>query len=361
MIRKIIEKMFKIWDDLSKREQMLAIATATVVVLVGIYWAYQRAQENLKNLDNTIESLENVLEKNIRTLEDRETIEREYAAIAAQHSSEWTEAEIHDRLRQEIYRLAQTTPAPLDQNGKPLPNPGNIGNLVEIPSLGKGQMAEGGKGYREYHINLRIPHTELRKLIQFLERLHNSPQSLRIDALDLNRPPDQELVAASIDISRIVADGAPLSTAVPMPENPDGLGRVHLSADDWKAQNANAQNLASQSIHGAVTLQMMAGSAEIYMTRTLPGGGDYEMTAHIASSSSEVMVGVGEGKTGKPLGPMQPLKGDGQKNSYQVRFTLPDSTTPITVQCPLIQSSSQTGALLQVTGLALQTASEVYP
>lgn len=359
MISEVIDKIFRLWEDLSKREQLLAIATAAVVTLVAVYWGYQRSQETLKTLDNTIGTLENNLERHVRMLAHRDIIESEYAAIAAQHSSEWTEAEIHDRLRQEIYRLAKNTPAPLDANGNPLPTPGNIGNLVEIPSLGKGQMAEGGEGYREYHINLRIPPTELRRLIQFLERLHNSPQSLRIDALDLNRPPEQELVSASINISRIIADGATLTATDALPESPAGLGRIHLSADNWKTQNASVQNMSSQSIHGAVTLQMMASSAEVYMTHTLAGG-NYEMTANLASSSPDVMVGVADGETGRPLSPMQAITGNGQTNQYQIRFTIPDNAAPTLVQCPLIRSSSNTGAMVQLTGLLLQSASEIY-
>lgn len=359
MVPEAVEKAVKLWERLSRREQALAAATAAVVVLVLVYTGFQRSQARLSELDNEIARLEDELVNNMRLLQHREAIEFEYSAIAAQHSSAWTEAEIHDRLRQEIYRLAQTTPAPLDQNGIPLPNPGNIGNLVEIPSLGKGQMAEGGKGYREYRINLRIPASPLRNIIQFLERLHNSPQSLRIDALDLNRSPEQELVAASIDISRIVADGATLTVPAAVQESPGGLGRINLNAEAWKANNASVQNAPSKSIHGAVAIQMMAASSEVYMKRSLAAG-SYEMITNISSNSPDVVIGVGDGTSGMPLTPMQPLSGNGEVNRYQVQFTIPDNGATTSIQCPLIQSSSSTGAMLQVTGLLLQEASEVY-
>jgi hypothetical protein len=360
MIPEVLDKIFKTWERLSQREQMLAIATAAALVIFGVFLVWQRTQARLDELDSKIGRLEDELVTNTLTLQHREVIEQEYAAIAAQHSSAWTEAEIHDRLRQEIYRLAQNTPAALDKNGIPIPGTPNIGNLVEIPSMGKGQMAEGGTGYREYRINLRIPPTELRNIIQFLERLHNSPQSLRIDALDLNRSPEQELVAASIDISRIVADGASLTVPDTSAALPGGLGRVNLNADAWKAENASVQNAPSQSIHGEVAIQMMAGSAEVYMLHSLPGGADYEMIANISSSSPDVMVGVGKGEDGTPFGPMQPVAGDGQVNRYQIPFSLPEGSAPVALQSPLIQSTSTTGAIVQVTGLLLQAASEVY-
>jgi type II secretory pathway component PulM len=360
MVREAVEKTLKLWERLSRREQMLAAATGAIVVLVLVYAGFISSQNRLRQLDDDIDRLEEDLVHNTGLLQRREAIEFEYSAIAAQHSSEWTEAEIHDRLRQEIYRLAQTTPAPLDQNGIPLSNPGNIGNLVDIPSLGKGQMAEGGKGYREYRINMRIPPSPLRNIIQFLERLHNSPQSLRIDALDLNRSPEQELVAASIDISRIVADGATLIAPATVQESsPGGLGRINLNAEAWKASNASVQNAPSQSIHGAVTIQMMAAGAEVYMNRSLAGG-VYEMIANISSNSPDVVVGVGDGATGAPLSPMQPLTGNGEVTRYQVQFSIPDGGAPVTIQCPAIQSASSTGAMIQVTGLLLQEASEVY-
>ena len=360
MIPEVLDKMFKTWERLSQREQVLAIATAAVLIIFAAFLVWQRTQDRLDELNDKIKRLEDELVTNTLTLQHREVIEQEYAAIAAQHSSAWTEAEIHDRLRQEIYRLAQNTPAPLDKNGIPIPGSPNIGNLVEIPSLGKGQMAEGGAGYREYRINLRIPPTQLRNIIQFLERLHNSPQSLRIDALDLNRSPEQELVAASIDISRIVADGATLTATESSAAVSGGLGRVNLNADVWKVENASVENAPSQSIHGAVAIQMMAGGAEVYMQHSLPGGATYEMIANISSSSPDVMVGVGSGVDGTPLGPMQPIVGDGQVNRYQASFSLPEGGAPVVIQSPLIQSTSSTGAMVQVTGLLLQAASEVY-
>lgn len=358
MISNILEKLFNVWRQLSKREQMLALATASVVLLVILFAGYQRSQTHLDELDREILRLEDELVSSTRLLEHRDATEAEYAIIAAQHSSEWTEAEIHDRLRQEIYRLAQNTPAPLDANGIPIPNAANIGNLVEIPSLGKGQMTEGGTGYREYRINLRIPATRLRNIIQFLERLHNSPQSLRIDSLDLNRHPESEGMAASIDISRIVAEGSPITDSVQ--HDPGSIGRINLNAAAWQTHNASVKNIESQSIHGAVSVHMMAGSSEIYMTQSLPGGKTYEMTVNLSSSSPDITLGIDAVGNKMIASPMQPLTSDGAVHRYQSRITLPDNGTPVSIRCPLLHSSSKTGALVKITGLLLQEASEIY-
>ena len=211
MMSKVLQRLGNIWQQLSEREQRLALITAVVVAIMISVTLYQRAVERLRQMDATIDRLEDELVSYAYQIAHRELVESRYASVAAQHSSAWTEAEIHDRLRQEIYRLARHMPPPLDDSGIPVNMPNEHGNLVEIPALGQGNLVEGGEGYREYRINLRIPPAPLENIIHFLERLQESPQSLRIDLLELNRAHDGNLVTANLDIARIVADGAPSS------------------------------------------------------------------------------------------------------------------------------------------------------
>ncbi|HDP34967.1 MAG TPA: hypothetical protein ENN29_07645, partial [Candidatus Hydrogenedentes bacterium] len=254
MIPEILEKILQTWRNLSEREQRLAVLTVIAATLMIVFFTFRRAQDRIDDLDREIDILEEQLVSFTGHLGHRDFIEAQYAAIAAQHSSEWTEAEIHDRLRQEIYRLAKNDPPPLDERGIPIDVAARSGNLVEI-SMGKGQMTEGGVGYREYRINLRIQPTYLNNIIEFLQRLHNSPQSLRIDALDLNRAPESDMVAASVDISRIVADGAPMPQGAATVASSSGVGRIPLRADSWEAFGATIQDDESASLraHGAVT------------------------------------------------------------------------------------------------------------
>ena len=362
MIPDFMEKIFQAFRKMSEREQRLALATAAVVLLFLVFMAYQRAQERLDSLSREIDRLEENLMTQTRLLAHRDIIESEYAAIAAQHSSEWSEAEIHDRLRQEIYRLARNTPPPLDENGIPVPTGSGDGNLVEIPSLGQGQMSEGGQGYREYRINFRVPTTRLENIIKFLERLHNSPQSLRIDALDLNRSPESELVSASIDITRIVADGAAALPAVPA-DAPQvvataaptsDLGRITLNADDWQAIGATVENAQD----GVLDIRLTAAAAEVYMPYNLPGGGEYEMLINMGATSPTLTMGVGTEPAGQALTSMQPLDGDGQQRQYQAQFTAPGNA-PTVLRCPWIRGG-EPGAVVRISGLMVRAVSEVY-
>ncbi len=360
MIHDVLEKVFHAYYKLSQREQRLALITAIVVLLMLVFMVYQRAQERLNTLDREIMRLEDELLAYTRLMAHRDVIQTQYQAIAAQHSSEWTEAEIHDRLRQEIYRLARNNPPPLDANGIPVSTNGGGGNLVEIPTLGRGQMSEGGQGYREYRINLRIPQTQLRNIVQFLERLHNSPQSLRIDALDLSREPKSELVAASIDISRIVADGAVLPPDVPAVTT-DGLGRIALDADAWAGIDATISDApeAAQSPYGALDIRLTTAAAEVYMQHQLPGGAEYEMIVNMSSTSGDVVMGVGLESDAVLLSPMQQLEGDGETHRYQTQFALPGAGTPVALRCPWIQGN-EPDTLVRLSGLMLRKISESY-
>ena len=196
-----------LWNRLSARERMLAFATCGVVAAFLVFTVVRAGLSGIRELDAEIDRLQETIINCANQMARREAVEEQYAKVAAQHSSAWTEPEIHDRLRQEIYRLARREPPPLDERGISVDNAGSTDNLVEIPALGKGEMAEGGAGYRQYRIPLRIPAVGIKPIIDFLERLQQSPQSLRVDKLELSRMPESDQVAANIVITRTIADG----------------------------------------------------------------------------------------------------------------------------------------------------------
>ena len=358
MISNMVQKLLHIWQKLSDREKRLAQITGAAVALMLIVSVYQRAMIRLDDLDLTLARLEDDLVSYTFQIAHRELVESRYAMIAAQHSSAWSEAEIHDRLRQEIYRLARRTPPPLDDNGIPVNMPNQDGNLVEIPSLGKGNMAEGGRGYREYRLNLRIPPCPLDNLIQFMERLQQSPQSLRIDALELNRAPDGDLVTASIDITRIVADGA--STVSPAAETvASGLGRVALRAAEWRVDGANVLDVATDSVHGAVEIRATGGEAEAYLLRSLPGGAVYEMIIDMTGAWGDVVLGVGMETESAPFPGAETVAADGNMYRFQVQFTLPGTpAAPVRIKCPLLRLQGA-DATVQVVNVLLRKIAEV--
>ncbi len=205
--------MNRYWERLSAREQKLAMATAGVMVLAllsGVAW---HATGVLGGLDSRIGQLEQNLLNMVQQDARRVGVDRAFLKVAAVHSSDWSEQEIHDRLRREVYRLALTDP-PSEDSEIGSTNVSKRDYMVQIPRLREGTLKEEGDGYREYQISLRLPGTDFRNVLTFLERLQSSRQMLRIDSLELARAPQETAVEASIDVTRTVVD------------NPDDEGRV---------------------------------------------------------------------------------------------------------------------------------------
>lgn len=359
MISSLVQKVFTLWQGLSERERRLAKITALALAVMIAVTVYQRAMARMDDLDRTILQLEENLLSYTSQIAHRELVESQYAQIAAQHSSEWTEAEIHDRLRQEIYRLASKTPPPLDENGIPVKDPNSEGNLVEGISLGKGNMAEGGKGYREYRINVRVPPCPLPNLIEFMERLQRSPQSLRIDGAELNRAPGGEQVAASVDITRIVADGA---TTMPKAEAElaaSGLGRITLQAEAWVSEGAAVMDAPGEGAHGAVEIRAEAESAEVFLLRMLPGGTVYELIIDMAAAQGEVTLAVGLESGAAPFDGAGEVTADGSLYRFQIQFTVPgEPGQSVRVKCPILQMRGP-DAVVHVANVLIRKVAEV--
>jgi len=356
-------KFLAVWERLSPREKLLAKVTAAAIIIMLGYTTYQRAMARLDDLDLAIGQLEDTLVSYTYQIAHRELVESRYAEIASQHSSAWTEPEIHDRLRQEIYRLASRNPAPLDENGIPVNTPNTEGNLVDGISLGKGNMAEGGKGYREYRINVRIPPCPLENLIEFLKRLQLSPQSLRIDAVELTRAPDGNVVSGSVDITRIVADGPANKT--PAEQSPEegtaaaATGRIRLSSADWESKGASVQDAPAENASGAVEIRAAEAAAEAGMTRELPGGTVYEMIIDLAAAQGDASVGVALDSGTEPFPGEAKVNNDGRLYRLQVQFTLPgDPATAVRVKCPFIRIQGK-DTVVNVSNVLIRKVAEV--
>lgn len=222
-------KAHKYWVRLSGREQTLLIGVIICMVAFSINLVYRSATNYIRDLDNTINRLQEDLINYNHQLALKQVVDAEYAQVAQQHSSKWTEAEIHDRLRQELYRLAQKYPPELDEEGIPIRTVTATGSLVEIPSLQQGVLRNVDQNYREYTINLRIPSANFDAIISFMQRLLSSPQSLRIDNLDLRRSPFDEKINAEMDITRIITAGITNTQSI------SNSSAIELSLDpiDW--------------------------------------------------------------------------------------------------------------------------------
>lgn len=196
--------MNRLLDRLSARERRLALITMTIVIvsatILGGRSALTRMDAQRHRIDQLEQHLINLTEQSAR----RQKVEWAYHSVALQHSSEWTEQEIHDRLRREIYRLALI--GPYSENSEAPESITEKDYLVKIPVLREGILNEEHEGYREYQIRIQSRPTALRFLITFLERLEKSHQSLRIDELELTREPMGRWIGMTVIVTRIVVD-----------------------------------------------------------------------------------------------------------------------------------------------------------
>lgn len=329
------------WKSLAPRERRLALLTVAALVLFLLTTMWRAAMNRISELEARADALADTLLNYRQQIARRAAVESAYAKIAAQHSSQWSEAEIHDRLRQEIYRLARKVPQDLDETGKPLNVPNEMGNLVEIPALGKGEMTEGGRGYRQYLLNLRIPQTNIGDLVSFLERLQSSPQSLRIDRLEISRNPDNPVISAVIDITRTVADGY-----TPPPELTDFLtggsggpaggqakasprGRIPLNPEEWTVKQCSATREEDSGGRPFLKFRAIGEGAVAELPRRFPAKTALEMIVE-AGVSGKVALGVGDADS-KTYPTPELMRPDGT-HRYTVRFM--PSGSGLRVACP---------------------------
>ncbi len=369
MLNDMLARLGALWARISPRERRLALLTGGVILFFAVFTMAGSARENLRMLDNTIYQMQDTIVSYTDQMARKGMVEELYAKVAAQHSSAWSEAEIHDRLRQEIYRLARREPQQLDERGIPLNEPNQSGNLVEIPSLGKGEMTRGGEGYRQYMINLRIPDTDIASLVDFLERLQQSPQALRIDSLEINRMPESSRVAASINITRTIADGSKTASvssggggaAVSSPESADAeggpgqTGKIPLSASDWTVKGCEAKLLENEGGRPQVEITALESGAAAELPRKLPPGGAFEMYVEAASSGpAKLAVAVAGGGANFP--DAAEMRDDNLVYRYHVQFTVPEGGGD-RVACPRFVLPEK-GVSVRVQTLLLRKLSE---
>ncbi len=316
-VEQILLQIHNVWKRFSQREQLLIVGTVIVVILFTVNIIYRSTINYIDELENTIDKLQQDLLNYTHQLAVKQTVETEYAQVARQHSSKWTEAEIHDRLRQELYRLAQKYPPELNEEGIPIKTTTSTGSLVEIPSLQQGILRTTDKNYREYTINLKLPASDFTSLISFLQRLQSSPQSLRIDNIDLRRHPLEEKVSADMDITRIITAG--MSGDITTTSD-----TIELSLDpvDW---NCSGGSLTPQQDAEKKTTCLIAEASqdtmELAFVRSFKPGEKWLLEIDIAvKGNAWLTLSSPDNITfdGK-----ETLKNDGKKYHYKISMTLP--------------------------------------
>lgn len=332
--------MSNFWERLSERERRLVMATGAVICLALLVLIGMRAYGRLRDLDRTIARLDqdivNYAEQDARGV----SVSKAYAGVAAQHSSAWTEAEIHNRLRQEIYRLALENPdGPPDSPNK----------LVEIPTLRQGTLRDTGHGYREYQLSIKIPSADVYSVVLFLIRLQASGQSLRIDGIDIARSPDGQLVSASINVTRTVVAGSPedgesTPEAAPKnaPQEAESPNIVNWDGSDvgsWKGDTCELQvspTMGKPAADGGGCLELSAGKpdAVAYMQQELDPNSTYELTVDIAAEKP-VLLMVVDAKGTRYEGAVD-VPGDGKPCRYDVVFTTGGDKEKVPLGVPVI-------------------------
>lgn len=340
-----LHRILDAWSHRSARERQLAGAVAVLLCALVSLLAARGALQVLGDLDREISQLSDKVLNNTRMLALRDRVDARFAEVANQHSSAWTESEIRDRLRQEIYRLSNRVPPGLDAHGIPLSTTNESGFLVEVPELGSGRLVEGGDGYRAYQMEFAVPPVALLDLTAYLERLMESPQSLRIDRIDLRRDPGRTEFAANLVITRTVVDnpgGAAGAIAL--------VSGVTLQASDWICENSEARVEGATTPNQVLVLQGKGSGGSARLERTLPASGVFEVTMELASTSTGQ---IGVLVNGSPLTQSgdTAIRGDGHFYRYRFQFALPQGADGrVTAEFPFL-TWSQPDAVLRIRRL----------
>ncbi len=305
----------------------LASAVAALVVLLAF--------RSLEAMDEDIARLEDELLTYSQRVKEGENVNRAFEQIAREHSSAWTQVEIHDRLRKEIGRLSlQALPPP----GTDVVTGGQASgpHLVDILTLADGQLTESGKGYREYQIAFDVQPTVFSNVVMFLRRLQESPQALRIQALDLKRQPDSTAVSAHVTVTRIVVD----TGSGPGVPGGSSLGDVALSSvrngsfeqwdaekkafPEWRSQDCLVGQARELAVDGQACLRAEASgaAAAVYQELSLPGGETYEVSLALLTKGS-AMLGVEDLGANVSFAGGRTIDTKGQPMACRVRFTVP--------------------------------------
>ena len=344
-----LEQFNQVFKKLSPRERGLAVAVG-VLCLVGICFTVgKRTTNRLDALERKILTKQSMIVKYNHQIARRQSVDSQYARIAAQHSSGWSDPEVMDRLGQEIYRLAQKVPPALDEDGVPFSTTTPYGDLVKIPELRQGSVTDSGEGYIEYRMSLQIPAANIMRVVEFIERLQSSPQSLRIEGLQITREPLSTTVRCDLDIARVLAVGSmqdtvPSPVPDPTPTSPPDM----LNPDDWTCDGCTIVQTEGLRGDGRQALRVEAeeASAQVSLNRSLPAGTSYDLLLD-AQVNQETTLSLRDGATQQELTGGTVLEAANEPKRYHLQFTVPGvPETETAMAVPLLQLSAPGSVVL---------------
>ncbi len=165
-------------------------------------------------------------------------------------------------------------------------------------------------------------------------------------------------MGASVDITRIVADGASTRPSEEEEAATSGVGRIALKASEWQAIGAGIKDAPTDTSHGAVEITAEAEDAEAFLIRSLPGGAVYEMIIDLAAAQGEVTLAVGLESEEALFEGARQVTADGGIYRVQVQFTLPgEPGLNVKVKCPVLQMRGK-GTVVHVANVLIRKVAE---
>lgn len=330
--------------NLSARERRLALIVVALLVAGTAYLGILRASDHLALLDAGIESLEQELLHLERLAQRADTVNEAFEEIAEQHSSQWSQAEIHDRLVQEITRLA----------ARDVPPPGEVPpkdaeKLVSIPSWPSGVLADGGEDYRTYRIELRCQPGRIEDVALFLSRLQQSSQALRLEQVELARPAQSGQVQATVTVARTIIDDEGAGS-----RGDGGNGEAQPAVADlmrnggfeewqeglpaqWEAEGLTAEPETDVFTEGqrGLCARLEGAWGQLWQEHEAEGRQRFRLELDVRCKGSAklgVCVAGGKGYLGRPV----EVRSDGRFHRYRLLVRLPGTEGVVTFQAPHI-------------------------
>jgi hypothetical protein len=295
------------------------VAAGGAVGLMIVYLMIMPAVLYIDGLNMQIDSLEDEVYNSTAQAARSEVVSKRYDELASEHSTGWTEAEINDGLQRELDRLSLAG-APDKKTGRP-------GKLLEITYRPEGQLTDFN-GYREYQTTFSTRLSYIAPIAEFVRRIQESPQALRIDKLDLRRDnPNTKHIVAQITVTRTVVEGKEIAELAAPVELPKGNFARNASFETWDASNAVLPDWvlvgaavspdAAHAVDGKSAVKVVAtdANAMIYQTHKLVAGQKYRI-AVLAATKNEAVFQVVDGTTRARLPGAQTMVADGNMYEY---------------------------------------------
>lgn len=361
--------MTSFWNNMSGREQRLLAVTFLMIAVGMAYLLGMRAIRSVSALDKRIDQLEqeliNLTEQHVSST----AVEKAFRRVATERSSHWTEQEIHDRLRREIYRLALISP-PAPGRESELSTISQRDYLVSIPVLREGVLNDDGAGYLEYQIPIRIsPPTSLENILTFVERIQRSPQYLRIDGIEITRGVIDTVVSASLIITRTVVDRPPndeeFTEIKVYQENYlenasfEYWNAVEETFETWEISGTDAKRVNDFASDGQWCLEATLESGEgfVYQNVELVVGEPYVLSLDLRSEGN-VAISIQDENGPIFADQAATIPSGGEFSHYTIEFVLPGEAGSVrTVRAPFIRLSGE-GTHLYLDNATLAQASE---